>query len=41
MNLDADISREEKQQLLKEVDKLCPVSDNIQNITPVTFELGE
>jgi uncharacterized OsmC-like protein len=36
---DADLSREEKTALLHDIDKRCPISDNLSNITPVNIEL--
>jgi len=35
--IDADMSQEEKEQFLKEVDERCPISDNIHNLTPVQY----
>lgn len=35
--IDADMSREEKEAFLKEVDARCPISDNIHNLTPIEF----
>jgi putative redox protein len=37
--IDADLSREEKEKFLHEVDRRCPVSDNLQNVTPMTYVL--
>ncbi len=39
VDIDADMSREEKQRFLEEVDRRCPVSDNLQRLTPVSIEL--
>ncbi len=39
VDIDADLSREEKQQFLEEIDRRCPVSDNLQKMTPVSIEL--
>ena len=39
VDVDADLSREEKQQFLEEVDRRCPVSDNLKSLTPVSFEV--
>ena len=33
--IDADMTLEEKQELLEKIDKRCPISDNIINNTPV------
>jgi len=38
--IDADLSREEKEAFLHEVDRRCPVSDNLQQLTPVRFEVA-
>ena len=40
VDIDADLSREETQRLLEELDRRCPVSDNLQRLTPVSFELA-
>jgi uncharacterized OsmC-like protein len=37
MKLDADMSQEEKEQFLRDVDSRCPISDNIHNLTPLEF----
>jgi uncharacterized OsmC-like protein len=37
VKLDADLSQAEKEAFLQEVDKRCPVSDNLHNVTPMTF----
>jgi putative redox protein len=37
--VDADMSEEEKISLLEEIDRRCPISENLQNTTPVRFEL--
>jgi putative redox protein len=39
--IDADLSVEQKKQLLEEIDKRCPISENLQNHTPVQIELEE
>lgn len=39
--LDADLSREQKQAFLHEVEKRCPVSENISKATPLTLEVAE
>jgi putative redox protein len=41
VKVDADLTREEKEAFLEEVDKRCPVSDNLMNITPVSIQLAE
>ena len=35
--IDADMSQEEKEAFLKEVDARCPISDNIHNLSPIEF----
>lgn len=35
--IDADLSQGEKEQFLHEVDLRCPVSDNLKNLTPLSF----
>ncbi len=37
--LDADLSDEEKQAFLEEVDNRCPVSENLMNGIPISIEL--
>lgn len=37
--IDADLTKEEKIAFLKEVDKRCPISDNVEANTPVTLEV--
>lgn len=39
--IDADLTLEEKKALLEEIDSRCPVSENLQNVTPVILELQE
>ena len=41
VKVDADLSKEEKEAFLEEVDRRCPVSDNLINLTPVTIQLSE
>lgn len=41
MTPECDASEETLQQWLHAVESRCPVSDNLQNITPVKVELGE
>lgn len=36
-NIDADMSLEEKKSLLHEIDLRCPISDNINKLTPIEF----
>ena len=38
--IDADMSQEEKEAFLKDVDARCPISDNIHNLTPIEFIVG-
>ncbi len=35
--IDADMSQEEKEAFVHEVDLRCPISDNISNLTPIKF----
>jgi putative redox protein len=35
--IDADMSREEKEAFLHDVDARCPISDNVLNLTPIEF----
>lgn len=35
--IDADMSQQEKEQFLREVDMRCPISDNILNLTRIEF----
>jgi putative redox protein len=37
VKLDADLTQEQKEAFLHEVDARCPVSDNLHNLTPMTF----
>ena len=39
--IDADLSREQKEALLHEIDQRCPISDNLQNATPVSVTLAD
>lgn len=40
LHIDADLSRKEKEDFLEEVERRCPVSDNLANVTPVTIEIA-
>jgi uncharacterized OsmC-like protein len=40
-NIDADMSLDEKKKFLEAVDRRCPVSDNIKEVTPVFYEVVE
>ena len=35
--IDADMTQEEKEQYLREIDARCPISDNIHQLTPIQF----
>lgn len=35
--IDADMTQEEKEQFVRDIDERCPISDNIINLTPVEF----
>jgi uncharacterized OsmC-like protein len=37
--IDADMSRQQKEEFIKELDSRCPVSENIANNTPVVIEV--
>jgi len=39
VDIDADMSEDEKQAFLDEIKRRCPVSENIVNTTPVSFQL--
>jgi uncharacterized OsmC-like protein len=39
IEIDADMTRQQKEEFVKEIDSRCPVSDNIANITPVIIEV--
>ncbi|MCD6576892.1 MAG: OsmC family protein [Anaerolineaceae bacterium] len=41
VKVDADLTKEEKEAFLEEVDKRCPVSDNLMHLTQVTVNLSE
>jgi putative redox protein len=41
VEIDADLSREEKARLLQEIDDRCPISDNLKNPTAVAITLAE
>ena len=40
VDLDADLTQEEKEAFLREVDQRCPISENIANMTPLHIEVG-
>ena len=40
VTIDADLPAEQKAALLHEIDERCPISDNLQNPTPVTIVLA-
>ena len=40
VKMDADLGQEEQQELLNEIEKRCPISDNLQNATPVSVTLA-
>jgi uncharacterized OsmC-like protein len=39
VNIDADLTDEEKQEFFHKVDSRCPTSDNLMNVTPIVFSL--
>jgi uncharacterized OsmC-like protein len=40
VDIDADLSREEKQKLVEEMDRRCPVTDNLRHATPLSVVLA-
>ena len=40
IDIETDVSREEEAELIEEVERRCPVSDNLSNQTPVSVELN-
>ena len=40
VNIDADLSKEEKMEFLHEIDQRCPVSENLLNTTPINLSLA-
>ena len=41
VDVDADLSEEQKRAFLQEVDRRCPVSENLLNATPVAVRLAQ
>ncbi len=41
VEVDADLTKEEKEAFLEEVDKRCPVSDNLMHLTSVAVNLAD
>ncbi|MEO0199045.1 MAG: OsmC family protein [candidate division WOR-3 bacterium] len=41
VKIDAELSREEKEEYLKEIESRCPIGDNLANSTPVEVMLVE
>jgi len=39
--IDADMTRAEKEQYLREIDERCPISDNIHRLTPMEFVVAK
>ena len=39
LNIDSDMSKEEKAAFVQEIEVRCPVSDNIANTTPLMIEV--
>lgn len=37
VKVDADMTKEEKEAFIRDVDARCPISDNVHNLTPVEF----
>ena len=40
LNIDAEMTKEEKKAFVEEIESRCPVSDNIENATPVKVEVA-
>lgn len=40
VNVDADMTPEQKKAFIEEVDARCPISDNILKTTPIEFEIA-
>jgi uncharacterized OsmC-like protein len=40
LNIDSDMTKEEKKAFVEEIESRCPVSDNIENATPVKVEVA-
>ncbi len=41
VKIDADLTKEEKEVFMEEVDKRCPVSDNLMNLTEVNLQIAD
>lgn len=39
IEIDANLTQEEKEAFIKEVDSRCPISDNIENLSKINFEV--
>ena len=39
VKMDADMTKQEKEKFLHDIDARCPVSDNIKSLTPVSLEV--
>ncbi|MCL5994554.1 MAG: OsmC family protein [Chloroflexi bacterium] len=37
VSVDADMTQAEKDQFVADIDRRCPISDNVHNTTPITF----
>jgi putative redox protein len=37
VHIDGDMTQADKESLLADVDRRCPISDNLQHLTPMTF----
>ena len=40
LNIDSEMTKEEKKAFVEEIESRCPVSDNIENATPVKIEVA-
>ncbi len=41
VEVDADLTRAEKIALIRDIDERCPISDNLQHVTPVKVSLAD
>jgi uncharacterized OsmC-like protein len=37
VTVDGDMTQAEKERFVADIDKRCPISDNVHNVTPITF----
>jgi uncharacterized OsmC-like protein len=41
VTVDADMTQEEKEQYVADIDKRCPISDNLHYTTPIVFMVND